>query len=185
MICYVLNKVDCVRRTDFESEYTESLWLQIIQPGTCPLLLCRPIVYRPPDSLVEWYNQFENELHGACTFSSNVIIMGDFNIDLLNQSNIPDRWKYIYNSYGLTQIIKQPTRVTETNASLLDHIYVTCLDSVKASQVIKMTFSDDYGIGMRWKPGGKCKDNSGHDTITYKKHTSVNPSIASAMGPKL
>ena len=112
--------------------------------------------------------------------------MGDFNIDQLNQSNIPARWKYISNSYCLTQIIKQPTRVTETSASLLDHIYVTRLDSVKASQVIKMTLSDHYGIGMRWKPGGKCKDNSGHDTITYKKHTSVNPatleaSIASAM----
>ena len=71
--------------------------------------------------------------------------MGDFNIDLLNQSNIPDRWKYIYMSYGLTQIIKQPTRVTETSASLLDHI-----NYVKASQFIKMTLSDHYGIGMRF-----------------------------------
>ena len=55
-------------------------------------------------------------------------------------------------SYGLTQIIKQPARVTETSASLLDHIY-----SVKASQFIKMTLSDHYGIGMRWKPGANVK----------------------------
>jgi exonuclease III len=37
---YVHNDLHCVNRTEFESEHTESLWLEILQKGSSPLLLC-------------------------------------------------------------------------------------------------------------------------------------------------
>ena len=49
-----------------------------------------------------------------------------------------------------------------------------------------MSISDHFGIGLRWKPGNICNQNSSHNTISYKKPKSVNladleVSIASAM----
>ena len=94
--------------------------------------------------------------------------MGDFNIDLLCSSNVPKRWQNIYTSYGLSQIIEQPTRVTEKSATLVDHIYVSRINFVQECQVIKMSISDHFGIGLRWKPGNICNQNSSHNTISYK-----------------
>ena len=39
VICYVLNKFNCVRRYNFESDSVESLWLELIQAGSSPLLI--------------------------------------------------------------------------------------------------------------------------------------------------
>ena len=48
-------------------------------------------------------------------------LMGDFNRDLL-QVNIKKTWLEYMESFGLEQIVKSPTRITDHSETLIDHI---------------------------------------------------------------
>ena len=174
---YVNRDIHCINRNDFESIHIESLWLEIIQKISSPLLLC--VLYRPPDSTVQWFENFENELVKACYYSSNIIIMGDLNIDMLKK--VPKHWEDLCNSYSLSQMVQQPTRITSNSKTLIDHIYVTKPEHVHNVDVINISLSDHCAIGLRWKLG-TSSGFSRHVTMEYKrpknivKHTVV-PSV--------
>ena len=54
-------------------------------PNSRPFLVCA--VYRPPNAQAEWIDMFEEELSVAQTIGLEVILMDDFNIDLLHCTN--------------------------------------------------------------------------------------------------
>ena len=63
--------------------------------------------YRPPSSTSEWIDLFEEEISIAQTTSLEVILMGDFNIDLISNTN--NKWSHLVQTFDLVQ---EPTRVT-------------------------------------------------------------------------
>ena len=93
--------------------------------------------------------------------------MGDLNIDLLK--TVPSRWTGILNSYNLTQIINQPTRITSATSTLIDHIYVSRLEFVHYSGVLNITLSDHLGIGLCWKQSVKPSSHTNHALMKYRK----------------
>ena len=52
----------------------------------------------------------------------------------------------IYATYGLKQVIKEPTRVTVQSSTLIDHITVSSTDNIVESGVLKVTLSDHYHV---------------------------------------
>ena len=72
--------------------------------------------------------------------------MGDFNVDLsLNNSNSKE-WLDFTSNFQLIQLIKAPTRVTATTATLIDHFFTSHLDKARAVKVAKIGLSDHYPI---------------------------------------
>ena len=63
----------------------------------------------------------------------NVILAGDFNIDLHNGSSITNRYVSLLSDYGLSQHILQPTRVSLQSSTLIDHVICTNDISVLSS----------------------------------------------------
>ena len=59
--------------------------------------------------------------------------MGDFNIDFLKP--LPSKWSTFITTYGLHQMAVDPTRVTSTSVTLIDHTYVF---TVQILQVLSM-----------------------------------------------
>ena len=55
----------------------------------------------------------------------HVILAGDFNIDLHNDSSITNRYVSLLSDYGLSQYILQPTRVSLQSSTLTDHVICT------------------------------------------------------------
>ena len=54
---------------------------------------------------------------------TNFIILGDLNIDLIGEANSAIiQFNLLLKKHQLCNIIKQPTRITETSATLIDHI---------------------------------------------------------------
>ena len=49
-----------------------------------------------------------------------VIIVGDLNCDLISVSNYTKRLNDLLNVFQMTQLIKEPTRITNTSATLID-----------------------------------------------------------------
>jgi hypothetical protein len=56
------------------------------------------------------YQHFDKELTNAFAKNDYVLIIGDVNIDYLKP--LPSNWETILSTYGLDQLVHDPTRVT-------------------------------------------------------------------------
>ena len=89
-------------------------------------------LYRPDYSDMlhdkESESKFEKNIRKVTSISKNSIMLGDFNVNLIENKK-PDtkKLKNIFKTYGFRQIIKEPTRIDPSSEkeSLLDHIWVT------------------------------------------------------------
>ena len=52
---------------------------------------------------------------------ADILVLGDFNIDLLKPHS---SWDSTITLIGLNQLVKSPTRIKETSATLIDDIYI-------------------------------------------------------------
>ena len=101
-------------------------------------------VYRPPSALNEWIDLFEEEISIAQTTGLEVIIVGDLNIDLKIPGN--RKWKNLINLFDLKQLVQEPTRVTQTSATIIDHVYTSHPENIVNCIVSDLSLSDHFPI---------------------------------------
>lgn len=86
------------------------------------------VFYRPPNVAVgRCIGDIDSILSRVTPCFDEVFCMGDFNVNFFNLNN---PMLNCFESYGFTQIIDEPTRVTETSATLIDPIFVTNSDKI-------------------------------------------------------
>ena len=68
----------------------------------------------------------------------------------------------------------EPTRVTSTSQSLIDHIYVTDTNFVQEVKVPKIALSDHYPVCISWKKSGIIPKNGENNIIIYRDATNFN-----------
>ena len=73
--------------------------------------------------------------------------MGDFNINLLQYRNNNKTTCYVDNiiSRGFVPLTDYPTRVTQSTATLLDHIYTNTISKDSISGIIITDIADRFG----------------------------------------
>lgn len=164
------------RREDLEVESIEIICLEL-QLSNKSILLS--LVYRPPDndslSVNTWLHHMENVLSQAYSENKPIVLTGDFNIDLLKDSGstLKEDWASICENIELTQVIEEPTRVTETSSTLIDHMYVSDLQVI-ASKVVKCGLSDHFPIlSVLNIANFKAQHGNRHQTINYRKLDNV------------
>ena len=81
------------------------------------------ILYRNPSASHEWFDNCVQMIDNINTVKpdADILVLGDFNIDLLKAHS---SWDSTITLLGLTQLVKSPTRITQTSATLIDHIIV-------------------------------------------------------------
>ena len=89
-------------------------------------LICT--VYGPPSPCSEWIDLFEKEVSVAQTTCSEFLLMGDFNIDKNSCSN--NKWFSLVQFFDLSQPVKEPTQITESFFSIIDHAYTSDLGNI-------------------------------------------------------
>ncbi len=99
--------------------------------------------------------------------------MGDLNIDLLKPDEVLQRSSDIVEAFSLTQLINEPTRVTEKSQTLLDHMYVTAPDNIRKHYVPKSGMSNHYPVCLVHKVSGQR--NGLHTTIKYRSYKNFDP----------
>jgi exonuclease III len=154
------------RRVDLESEGVECMWLQFKRTDKDSALLVS-FVYRNPAATYAWYDDFVRMMDVVTNRhpKANFIIMGDFNIDFLKPQ---PSWKSTVSLHGLTQLVSQPTRITPTSSTLLDHIYVNNTDRISNIQVSDVSISDHCPILCSWSCKIPKPAKSDHTTIQYR-----------------
>jgi len=104
---------------------SESLWIEInLHKKPCII----GVIYRHPGYDISAFAENICEiLHNLSDKKLPFIICGDININLMQQTAIPQVRKYVnvYKSYNCSQLITKPTRITPSSSTLIDHIYIT------------------------------------------------------------
>ena len=88
-------------------------------------------VYRPPNTDISEFNNRLNYLLGKIRDENKLLyIMGDFNINLLNESTHIETSQFLDSLYSdsIFPLITRPTRVCQTNATLIDNIFCNDLE---------------------------------------------------------
>ena len=110
------------------------------------ILICS--LYRPPSSLVEYYDKMICDCENIMALGQDMIIMGDLNLNCF-QNDFYHAHPLIINLeeyFQLNQLIRLPTRQAGNSNSLLD--VILCSDHLKTSNVgvVQSSFSDHYPI---------------------------------------
>ena len=159
---YYRNSLNCKRRLEIEISNIETLWAEFAFPNSKPFLICT--AYRPRNSASDWIDLFEEELSIAQSTGLEMIIMGDFNIDL--KSNQNRKWQNLIQLFDLSQLMSQPTRVTETTSTIIHHIYTSNPDVIIECFVSHNVVSDHFPVCIIRKLNEAAK--SEHITTSYR-----------------
>ena len=163
MILYFRESLKFRRRPEYEISKIETVWAEIELPNSKPFLVCS--VYRPPNAHSEWIDLFEEELSIAQVTGLELILMGDFNIDLIPCTN--NKWSNLLQLFDLSQLVREPTRVTESSATLIDHVYSSCPENITSCFVSKLSASDHFPICFTRKINRKISKDK-HITTSYR-----------------
>ena len=145
------------RREDLETQDVACLWVEITpNKGKCFLI---GSLYRNPAEWVEWVDHFEMSLENVLNDKKEIILLGDFNKDLLNLHGNRD-WLILFESLGLSQLTTQPARVTNNSSSLIGQIYSSDEDNQTGISV-------HFAVFCNRKINASLKKNS-HKSITYR-----------------
>ena len=164
LLVYVKNGINAKRREDLETQHISCLWLEISPAKSKPFLVGN--MYRPPDSKVEFNDRFEEFIDSLLNEDQEFILLGDFNKDVLD-IDTEREWGNFTTSLGLTQLVNEPTRVTNTSQTLIDHIYTNTEENIQRVHVERLCLSDHYGVFCNRKSQFNISKNS-HQIITYR-----------------
>ena len=105
------------------------------------------------------FNIFSNELQPIDSKTNEIYLLRDFNINLLqngkfilkenqsyklksSSSALVNKYKEFCQTFSLTEIIKEPTRITCSTSTMLDHILTNSSERVSQKGVIDVGISD-------------------------------------------
>ncbi|CAG2243737.1 unnamed protein product [Mytilus edulis] len=131
IIIYISKFIQAKPRPDLDFD-NEALWLEITFPSN-KLLLC--VVYRQPSNNNTFWDKFHESIENAMSYTPNVVITGDVNVDFLTDHS--HKIFDIMRLNGLKNVINEPTRFCATRQSLLDPILVSDSCDVYDSHVIR------------------------------------------------
>ena len=142
LILYLKSSLKYKRMHEYEISIIETIWAEIELPNAKPFLVCS--VYRPPNVQSDWIDMFEEELCIAQATGLEFILMGDFNIDLNTCTN--NKFINMLQVFDLTQFVREPTRVTQTSSTLIDHVYSSHPENILTCFVSDISISDHFPV---------------------------------------
>ncbi|MEW8547323.1 MAG: endonuclease/exonuclease/phosphatase family protein, partial [Candidatus Thiodiazotropha sp.] len=166
LIIYFKSYLSCSHRVDLETNDLETIWVEVKNNKQKPFLI--GYCYRPPSSTVDWIYKIENTIERTVSDQKEVILLGDFNFNLLNDSSNTKSWLRTVNSLNFQQLINEPTRVTNVSETLIDHIYSNMPENITETKVPHFALSDHYPICFTRKTSSSCPSGPVHKFINYR-----------------
>ena len=136
--CNLYDKI----RDDLSSENLELLVLEITRLRSRLFLVST--WYRPPDSPVSVFNDFDEVVMKIDAENWEFFLLGDLNVDLtpgITSANAI-KLQHILCTYGLDQLITESTRVTINSCTLFDHCITNSPDKIAKSGVVHLEISE-------------------------------------------
>lgn len=173
VIVYIHHAItNCVkRRLDLETPSVECIWLEIRPCSQKPLLA--GFLYRNPRNKIDydhkWCDDFMQMMIKVNSCRLNLILLGDFNVDLLKDQT---EWISTTNTLGLNQLIKSPTRIEKRGSlitqTLIDHIYTNNSVIIHDSFASDICMSDHKPVICTWSCKLPQRETKGHKYLWYR-----------------
>ena len=155
VLLYINDTYSCIRRPDLEHENCESIWIDVKVPNQKTFTV--GYIYRPPSSDNKWLCDFECLLEKAFLENNELVLFGDFNINYVDGLSDKNTWNCMTNYYNLVQLVTDYTRVTQTSATIIDHIYTNSKQHIHEINIAKETLSDHYLVCFTRKTKKQAK----------------------------
>ena len=121
----------------------DDFWIKLVAVKI-PRQRCKPIVdeciYSPPPTKPAWIAALQAALSKVTSLNSSIIIVGDFNVDLLK---VPQFSEESCDSFALEQHVRSPTRVISHCATLIDHVYTYGI-GISSTQICELFIAYHY-----------------------------------------
>ena len=141
----IINELTNISESNFQQ-----LWIKLQNKKMKTIIIC--VIYRPPDCPL---NCIQDDLGQnyvrALSMNKPIFILGDMNCNLLKDCPEKRAITDLCNDLNLKQIIKEPTRITDTSQSLIDVILVSTEAVVLESGVLDSAISDHFPIYVSTK----------------------------------
>ena len=142
------------------------LWLEVKNNNQKPFLIC--YCYRPPSATSAWIEHFEETMERANLEAKEIIVLGDFNINVANECISSNSWQQVTHNFNLTQFVKKPTRITTKSETLIDHAYSNTSGKIKDVSVLVLGVSDHYPVCITRKLTKTVDTGPVHKIINYR-----------------
>jgi len=137
---YIKNNLAFNCRPDLNDENVEALWIELLLPRTKPIII--GVCYRPPkdNDFLDRFEKIISLIRSDC----EVMVLGDFNINILANKSYSLLKKYLdmLNMFYLKHLISEPTRISSTCSSAIDHIFCNNTNKISQSGTINIGLSD-------------------------------------------
>ena len=169
VLLYISNRYSYKIRTDlsnicYKSKNLESVFIEINQPNKSNLIV--GLIYRHPCmALDEFNNHFLSTLlDKTSNENKTMILLGDFNIDLLKCDDKPNHSKFldILCSHALLPSILLPTRLTSSSKTLIDNIFISSSSYELTAGNIVSSISDHLPQFVLLNNAGSLSNNQPH-----------------------
>nr|CAI5844043.1 unnamed protein product [Callosobruchus analis] len=101
------------------------------------------VLYKPPNVSHGSLEIIGDALSIVYPMSSETIVMGDLNINLLNENAVDVKsFKRLADSFNLTQIVQEATRISDSSHTLLDIILVSNANAVSRTGTVLLPACD-------------------------------------------
>ena len=173
---YIHNRVNFKPRDDFPNKSLELICIEVEPPNSLPYIILG--WYRPPSDPISCFGSLEENLRYFDRENKEIILLGDTNCDFSNCSTLDanlsniSHLRELYDIFGMSQIINEPTRVTIDTSTLIDHIATTNLINIADSGVYRISLSDHYLVYCVRKLRGGAKRE--HKYITSRQLKNFN-----------
>ena len=139
VLVYISENIIFQHRPNLQIDYFEHIWVDVKISGR---IFAINALYRPPNESSEnhdlFLNNMETLLNSLNNYSaSHKIISSDLNFGniyckypKLNSKPLDNKAPDLFSSYGFTQLIDIPTRVTRQTTSLIDLIFVDSINNI-------------------------------------------------------
>jgi exonuclease III len=163
LLVYISKTLTFSRLNSLENFNVETIWIELKFKHSKSLFV--GFLYRNPSETVDWYNRFEDMMDAVSLKNKELILLGDFNIDLKLSK---PKWTIQYKTYNLEQVIDKPTRITEHSETIIDHIYANTKKHLKEICSPNVGCSDHCAICITWLKKKTKIPKPGHKEIYYR-----------------
>ena len=171
---YIKHNIECNLHSIVDPNNIEALCLDIKKENckSFSVLCC----YRPPSSDNTFFTSLEAIIAKLDSSGNEIILMGDLNCNLLasNPNSNTRILNYIAELFQLHQLLKEPTRITESSRTLIDVIYTNNIKHIVDSGIIHLGISDHSLVYVIRKISVPTKFK--HRYITYRSFRKFNSS---------
>jgi len=150
---YIHNKHSAHIRSDLNdmSPELESLFVEL---NCSPRNVIVGSLYRRPKSNFRIFLTKLREILSKVNAERKLIyITGDLNVDLLRLDSGSNELCSAFNESMLYNCVTKPTRVSNTSATLLDHIWTNNLSNLLESNIIYARTSDHFSVYCTFRQG--------------------------------